>query len=293
MLYTVVGKTGSGKSLWQSYMVYEELNRIQYRLDYMDGKISFWKDFFGNGEMSYYRYIVLNSDFDDRRGNFVKYCHNGEDCRCKEKQEGVHWCYGGHCIGITDLTELYDLNQTTERLKPLFNSAGHIPNCLVMLDEAGTQFSNHDWDKMPEGYRLFLTSHRHNVTDSTYQFDIWVFTQHRDIIEITLKRVSNRIYLVRPLLGYSKNPMRESIFRRLRGVRIWVHWEHELLKHNPININADGTFEQIAEQDKVESLEFYTWYWFPSFGRKKNKYVNSYDTFSIVRDMKREKKKNK
>jgi hypothetical protein len=285
MLYTVVGKTGSGKSLFQSFLVNEELIRIDNRKKYEAGQLSFLKSLYV--DFSYYDWVVMNSDFNDGKGNFVKYCHSSEQCVCDTKIEGRHWCYGGYCIGITDLPELYKLSETTPRLAALFNSDGFLPNCLVMLDEAGTQFSNHDWDKMPEGYRLFLTSHRHNVTGHPMQFDIWVFTQHRDIVEITLKRVSNRIYLIRPLLGYSKNPMRESKLRRLRGIRIWVHWEHELLRHNPIVIDNDGKMKPNEGQDALESLEFYTWYWFPSFGSKKNKYVDSYNTFAVVRDLKR------
>jgi hypothetical protein len=292
MLYTVVGKTGSGKSLFQSFTVYEELDRIHCRKMYEQGLLPFYKRwyYYWFPNFSYYDYIVLNSDFNDGRGNFVRYCHSGEECICKVPIVGVHWCYGGYCLGITDLPELYLLSSASPRLRSFYGTNGFIPNCLVMLDEAGTQFSNHDWDKMPEGYRLFLTSHRHNVTGYPMQFDIWVFTQHRDIIEITLKRVSNRIYLVRPLFGYSKNPMREAKFRRLRGIRIWVHWEHELLKHNPIIVDNDGKIKPTAAQDSLESLEFYTWYWFPSFGKKKNKYVSSYDTFAVVRDMSRKKK---
>lgn len=289
MLYTVVGKTGSGKSLYQSYIVYEELTRIMNRKRYEAGKMGYLKHLLS--EYSYYDYVVMNSDFDDGRGNWVRYCLSGEECVCDEKVEGRHWEYGGYCLGITDLPELYDVKQTSTRLAKMFNNDGFLPNCLVMLDEAGTQFSNHDWDKMPEGYRLFLTSHRHNVSHFPMQFDIWVFTQHRDIVEITLKRVSNRIYLMRPLFGYSKNPMRESKLRRVPGVRIWVHWEHELLKHNPVVVSSDGKVSPETGQNALESMEFYTWYWFPSFGRKKNKYVKSYNTHAVVRDLKRDKKK--
>jgi hypothetical protein len=108
MLYTVVGKTGSGKSLFQSFLVFEELTRIMNRKKLEAGNVPFYKKPFL--EYSYYDWIVLNSDFDDGRGNFVRYCHSDETCLCSIPRSGIHWCYGGHCIGITDLPELYLLS---------------------------------------------------------------------------------------------------------------------------------------------------------------------------------------
>lgn len=267
MLYTVVGKTGSGKSLLQAFWVYQEIDRI---LNARKGIkwYQFWK------KLSYYDIIAMNSDFNDSRGNFVRYRHSNEECICEVKKEGVHWCQGGVLIGITDLPELYDKK-----------------NVLVMLDEAGTMFSNHDWDKMPDGYRHFLTSHRHNVTHLPMRFDIFVFTQHKDIIDITLRRVSQRIFLVRPLFRFSKNPTRDGLVHKIAGIRVWVHWEHELLKMQPIQYNSDGKIKEVHPQDSLESLQFYTWYWFPSLGRYVNKYIKSYNTVGEVLKIKRESKK--
>ena len=264
MLYTLVGQTGSGKSLYTNYLAYRECSWIKN-----NGKKIKWYDL--RSYQSYYDYVVLNTDFDDGRGNFTKY-----DSYTKT------WDYGGYCIGITDLPELYDINQTSDRLKLLFID-GCLRNCLVLLDEGGTQFATTDWDKMPEGYKLFLTSHRHNVTGFNRRFDIYISTQHKDLIEVTLRRISNRIFLIRPLFGFAQNPSRPSLLSTMSAVKIWTYWRHEVLESRPIVVGSDN----LPQQDQLEGLVYYDWLY---IGKK---YRDVYNSIGRVQDMKREKKEKK
>ncbi len=166
-LTEVVGRTGSGKSLWANSIVYDELTRIMNN----GFDLPFYKPWL---KYSAYDWVVLNFDFNDSRGNFTKFCKVGNECFCDnqyrkkwvfvgkvqgqevltEVEEQLfetplfgemqiakvdHWEYGGFCIGADDFPEVY-----------------HIKNCLILFDEAGTRFSNRDWDKMPPGYLLYL-----------------------------------------------------------------------------------------------------------------------------------------
>lgn len=261
---TYVGLPGSGKSLFNSYIAYTELTRIMNN----HKPKSFIKDHFR--EFSYYDKVVLNTDFNDGRGNWTKWIYSFEECTCYKKdleEFRPHWESAGYCLGVTDLDELYNEK-----------------NALVLLDEAGTQFANVDWDKMPPDYRHFLTQHRKNITHLPKRFDIYVYTQHKDLIEITLRRISDRVYLIRPLFGFSKNPTRPNIFSTIPAIKLYVYWRHELLEGKPtINVNSDGTFQELDEEDKLESIEFVTWYY---IGKK---YRKCYDTLYKVRKMTREK----
>lgn len=278
MLINIVGKTGSGKSLYNSYLAYTELTKIMN-----NGKTIPWWKFWSPG-YSYYDKVVLNSDFNDGRGNYTKYVHIGEECKCpatrkdlkdvqKQNVYGVpitikdHWEYAGHCIGISDLPEVYN-----ER------------NCLVLLDEGGTQFSNRDWDKMPEGYLLFLTTHRHNVTHLPKQFDIILYTQQNDLVDITLRRLANHIFLIRPLFGFPKNPLKRRWYHKLPAIRIWTYHKHEVLQGRPrVVFNIDGVPVDNDPDDDLESLEHYSWFY---FGKK---YIRTYNTIGDVRELKRTK----
>lgn len=283
MLINIVGKTGSGKSLYNAYIAYEELTRIMN-----NGKKFPWYKFW-KAKYSFYDYVVMNSDFNDSRGNFCKFVKSGNSCNCSVTRTNLkelsfinkfgdsialkdHWEYGGFVIGISDLPEVFNLR-----------------NCLVLLDEGGTQFSNRDWDKMPEGYVLFLTTHRHNVTHLPKRFDIYLYTQQSDLVDITLRRLANHIYLIRPLFGYPRNPTRPYWFQRLPAIRMWSYWKHELLQGRPtVILDSDGRPVQKSAQDDLEGLEYFNWFWFPSF-RKKNKYVACYNTLDHVRELKRTK----
>lgn len=250
MLMTYVGLPGSGKSLFNSYIAYTELTRIMNN----HTKPSWFKDNFVR-EFSYYDYVVLNTDYDDGRGNFTKWDYTNS---C--------WLQGGFCIGITDLPEVYDLK-----------------NCLCLLDEAGTQFANTDWDKMPPEYKSFLTQHRKNITHLPKRFDIYVYTQHKDLIEITLRRISDRIYLIRPLFGFSKNPTRPSKLSLISGIRLYLYWRHEVLESKPqAELDSNGVPIPINPKDMIESIEFVTWYY---FGKK---YKKAYNTLYKMRKMVRE-----
>ena len=248
MLINVIGKTGSGKSLYQSFKAYSELTRIMrqgkplpwflsigYRFPYFLKSISYY---------SRYDYVYMNSDFDDGRGNYCRF--NLTDKKCDS---------GGYVKGISDIPELYDKQ-----------------NCLVFLDEAGTYFSNRDWDKMPPSYRLFLITHRHNCTSKYKRFDIYI--------------LATQIYLIRPLFGFSKDPTRPAWYHRIPAIRIWTYWQHEVLQRPPpTEFTPDGVPIPIPIEERVESLDFYTWYY---FGKK---YYSSYDTLSEVRELIRNKGK--
>lgn len=281
MLINIVGKTGSGKSLYNAYIAYEELTRI------MNNGIKYpWYNFWHKG-YSYYDYVVMNSDFNDSRGNFTKFVKRGNSCQCSVQNKDNyfinpygeliankdHWEFGGKCIGISDLPEVFDMR-----------------NCLVLLDEGGTQFSNRDWDKMPEGYLMFLTTHRHNVTHLPKRFDIYLYTQQSDLVDITLRRLANHIYLIRPLFGYPKNPTRPRWYQKIPAIRMWTYFKHELLQGRPtVILDGEGKPLTVSAQDDLESLEYFSWYWYPSLFGRKNKYVSCYNTLDDVRELKRTK----
>lgn len=259
---TYVGLPGSGKSLFNSYIAYTELTRIQN-----NHSLPHWyKDLYR--EFSYYDYVVLNSDYDDGRGNWVKWNY--------DKKE---WDYSGYCLGATDFQELYNPDKMTDKMKKIFPD-GIALNCLCLFDESGTQFANTDWDKMPDDYRHFLTQHRKQITQLPKRFDIYVYTQHKDLIEITLRRISDRIYLIRPLFGFSRNPTRPSRLSLISGIRLYLYWRHEVLESKPSPLmDSNGMPIPIDPKDMIESIEFVTWYYFG------NKYKKSYNTLSKVRKM--------
>lgn len=250
MLTNVVGRTGSGKTLLLAYLAYEECTKIMRE----NKKHPWW--FIGQYH-SKYKKIALNIDFDDKRGNYSRWNY-----------ETKTWDSGGCVIGFTDLPELYK-----------------IYDVCVFIDEAGTQLSARDWDKMPEGYTLFLTSHRHNVSSSRYRFDIWLFTQQNDLVDIVLRRIAVRIWLVRPLFGFTPNPTKPNWFKTRPAIRIWLYDKHEVLIGKPYqDIDPDGKPTPLKKHEVVEALTHYTWYW---FGKK---YTSVYDTHSTVREIKRIKK---
>ena len=337
MLINIVGKTGSGKSLYQAYKVYDELTRIMN-----NGKdIPFYLQMLGlvRYQYSYYDVVALNSNFDDGRGNFTRFVKSGNKCNCKKQYRNVkitydgntkllledlvksignidpkdpkndevlqkgwirfhdilnktsgivekvweqtnygeqfalvdHWEDGGFCKGVSDLPDVYDLR-----------------NCYLSLDEGGTQFSNRDWADMPDGYLLFLTTHRHNVTHIPKRFDIVLYTQQSDLVDITLRRLANHIYLIRPLFGYASDPTRPSWFKTRPALRMWTYWKHELLQANsPALLDSEGRPLPLRKDQMVERLDFYSWFWFPSFFKRKNKYVACYNTLDEVRELKR------
>ncbi len=269
MLSLVVGHTGSGKSLWTNYLIFVECTRIANK----DRSFNWFQSFLGDTfnipyyQYSYYDLVCTNANFNDGKGNFTRMVYNLGDCSCGKYTDDSfvkHWDSGGFVEGISDLPDVYDKN-----------------NRLIFIDEGGTQLANRDWDKMDENYVLFLTTHRHNVTGFNRRFDIFVSSQHGDLIEITLRRLANKIYMIRPLFGYSRNPTRPSWLRTMPAIKIWVYWKHELLQRPPYVEMG----ETLAPEDQVESLETMTWLW---IGKS---YRTSYDSIGKVHAMKRIKKK--
>lgn len=268
MLMTYVGLPGSGKSLFDSYVAYTELTRIMNNHTKPHYLKDMWREF------SFYDYVVKNTDFDDGRGNWVKWDYTNKV-----------WDYGGYCLGATDFEELYNPLKMTEKMKQIFPD-GVAKNCLCLFDESGTQFANTDWDKMPDDYRYFLTQHRKHISHLPKRFDIYVYTQHKDLIEITLRRISDRIYLIRPLFGFSRNPTRPSKLSLVSGIRLYLYWRHEVLESKPApQIDSNGVLIPVSPKDMVESIEFITWYY---FGKK---YKRAYNTMHMMRKMVRESKK--
>lgn len=254
MLINVVGRTGSGKSLYQAVMVYDECSLILRSQKNRPFWFPFWLQW-----SSYYDYIALNSDFDDGRGNFCRWDYTLEK-----------WVSGGCIVGFTDFPELYDKK-----------------NLLVFVDEAGTTFNSRDWASMPEGYTTFLTAHRHRVTSKNKRFDIILFTQHNDITDITLRRIATQIYLIRPLFGFPKNPRRPRWYNKLPAFRIYIYQKHEVLESKKFQeLDLDGKPIRPDSVDIPESLDFWTW-WLV-LGRR---YLRSYDTHGDVREVKRLKMK--
>ena len=260
MLINVIGKTGSGKSLYQSYIAYTELTKIARNGKDMPRywKIPYLSKLFLGNYYSQYDRICMNSDFDDGRGNY---------CRWNFEKKG--WDSGGNVLGISDVPELYDLM-----------------NCLVFLDEAGTYFSNRDWALMPPRYRLFLTTHRHNSTSHAKRFDIYVFSQQKDLIEADMERISTQIYLIRPLFGFALNPTRPRWYNKLPAIKIWIYWKHEVLQGKPYQeLDVNGRPKAVPMEEQLEALIPYTWLW---LGKK---YRNCYDSLNLVRELERTKGK--
>lgn len=260
MLINVIGKTGSGKSLYQSYLAYTELTKIMrngtdkpwyWRIPYIS------RLFLGS-YYSQYDVVCMNSEFNDSRGN-----------SCTWDFEQKKWISTGHVMGVTDVPELYDIN-----------------NALVFLDEAGTYFSNRDWALMPPRYRLFLTTHRHNATSHAKRFDIYVFSQQKDLIEADMERISTQIYLIRPLFGFALNPTKPRWYNKIPAIKIWIYWKHEVLQGKPFQeLDRDGRPIPVSMEEQLEALIPYTWLW---LGRK---YRNCYDSLSVVRELERTKGK--
>jgi len=220
MIKTFVGLPGAGKSLYFSWLIAMEINRIK------KGR-------------SKYDIVCINFDWDDRKGNFAKYDYI-------EKT----WSCGGLIKAFSDLPDLYETL-----------------NALVFVDEAGYLLNALDWDKMDENYKGFLIHHRKNITDvSKKRFDMYIATQHKEIVEITLRRLSNNIYWIRPIFLH-KNPDRPPRFL-LPVILIYYYKAHEI-RNIPKRIKFDET---PSEDDELEILKLIHIYW---IGRKYRSYYNT------------------
>jgi len=124
-----------------------------------------------------------------------------------------------------------------------------------------------DWDKMDENYKGFLIHHRKNITGvNKKRFDMYIATQHKQIVEITLRRLSNNIYWIRPLFMH-KNPDRPPRFL-LPVILIYYYKEHEI-RQMPKRIKYD---EEPSDDDELEVLKLIHVYW---IGRKYRSYYNT------------------
>jgi len=199
---------------------------------------------------SKYDVVCINFDWDDGQGNFARFNRHLDNWEC-----------GGHILAFDDIPDLYN-----------------VVNALVFVDEAGYLLNAMDWDKMDKDYKGFLIHHRKNITDVvTKRFDIYIATQHKQIVEITLRRLSNNIYWIRPLFIH-KNPDRPPMFL-LPIILIYYYKEHEILQH-PKRIKMD---EEPDENEELETLHLIHVYWIGS------KYRNYYNTLQKVKKVDRKK----
>lgn len=239
MIKTFVGLPGAGKSLYFSWLIATEIRRIQR------GK-------------SKYDLVAVNFDWDDSRGNFARYVYSPEFCTCGNYINlnfSKHWEYGGLILAFEDLPDLYN-----------------VVNCLVFVDEAGYLLNAMDWALMDDGYKGFLLHHRKNITNvNTKRFDLYIATQHKDIVEITLRRISNNIYWIRPIFLH-KNPDKPPRFL-FPIVLIYYFKQHEIRNMPPqMVMRSDGSVKPIAEDDELELLKLIHVYW---IGRKYRNYYNT------------------
>jgi len=193
---------------------------------------------------SKYDIVCINFDWDDGKGNFAHYDYISRSWEC-----------GGLIMAFEDLPDLYD-----------------VVNALVFVDEAGYLLNAMDWNAMDDGYKGFLLHHRKNITDvATKRFDMYIATQHKDIVEITLRRISNNIYWIRPLFMH-KNPDRPPKFL-LPVVLIYYYKTHEIRNMPaPPRFDANGIPKAEAEDDQLELLKLIHVYW---IGKKYRNYYNT------------------
>lgn len=225
MIKTFVGLPGAGKSLYFSYLIGIEIERIK------KGK-------------SKYDQVAINFDWNDGKGNFAQYDYINKKWEC-----------GGHIFAFDDIPDLYDQ-----------------VNTLVFVDEAGYLLNAMDWNAMDDGYKGFLLHHRKNITDvQTKRFDLYIATQHKDIVEITLRRISNNIYWIRPLFQH-KNPDRPPKWL-FPVVLIYYYKTHEIRMMQPLpEFNPDGSMKPISESDQLEVLKLIHVYW---IGKRYRNYYNT------------------
>jgi len=208
---------------------------------------------------SKYEIVCINFDWNDGKGNFAKYDYSQKK-----------WDYGGLIYSFDDIPDLYA-----------------IVNALVFVDEAGYLLNAMDWDKMDSDYKYFLIHHRKNITSvEKYRFDIYIATQHKQIVEITLRRLSNNIYWIRPLFMH-KNPDRPPRLM-LPVVLIYYYKEHEIRMH-PARLQFDSNGKAItpSDDDELELLRLIHVYW---IGKRYRNYYNTLQKVDKVKRVKNEKR---
>ena len=68
----------------------------------------------------------------------------------------------------------------------------HIEKGRIIIDEAGIEYNNRDYKTLPKNNIYFFKYHRH------YKDNVYVFSQSYDDMDITIRRLAARFYLMRP-----------------------------------------------------------------------------------------------
>lgn len=68
----------------------------------------------------------------------------------------------------------------------------HIEESDIIIDEAGIEYNNRDYKTLPKNNIYFFKYHRH------YKDNVYVFSQSYDDMDITIRRLAARFYLMRP-----------------------------------------------------------------------------------------------
>lgn len=63
-------------------------------------------------------------------------------------------------------------------------------NSIFIIDEAGVDFNNRDWDKLDKNIIKFFKYHRH------FKIDVYIFSQGEDI-DITFRRLAHKWYKIK------------------------------------------------------------------------------------------------
>jgi len=70
----------------------------------------------------------------------------------------------------------------------------NLENALIIIDEAGIEHDNRDWQKFTKEYTEFYKTHRH------YKLRVVLFTQYWDDVDKKIRNLTNKIYVVRKSL---------------------------------------------------------------------------------------------
>ena len=70
----------------------------------------------------------------------------------------------------------------------------HIEESDIIIDEVGLEYSNRDYKTFPQESRYFFKYHRH------YKDNVYIFSQSYDDMDITLRRLAKRYYIMQPFM---------------------------------------------------------------------------------------------
>lgn len=122
-----------------------------------------------------------------------------------------------------------------------------LQDCHIIIDEAGIDYNNRNYKKMADSTIKFFKYHRH------YGASIDIFSQSYEDMDITLRRLCQKYYLVK-----------RSI---IPGVTV--------IKPIKKYIGIDNTTKQIIDQ-----FEFYKWYQFSNKRIVRRKYYKLFNSWS-------------